>query len=717
MLFGFVTNTLGTKYGIHYLFLYPEYLDQVNAWSFAIFGFSVGGFISAFNVYSYIRNGTDFPFIVTLSRPFYKYSINNFILPATFVLIWLYQSAHFQSTQELLSTGEILLNFAGFFMGLGVFFILSMLYFFRTNKDIYKISGKDQSYFDSLAANEPVDTTFHRGENWYKRLKKMRLSRQGWRVETYLSSPLKIRLARSSFHYDPELLKRVFLQNHINASIFEIVLFLTFICIGVFQDHPAFSIPAGASILVLLTMGLMLLSALRSWFKTWTTSVLFVAIVLFSIAVKQFDFLQFKNPAYGLNYQHDPAPYTFQNLQQLASDSTALANDYAIGIQSLENWKSKFNEEKPYIVIVNSSGGGLRSALWTFNTLAHLDSLTDGRFFDHVQFSTGASGGLIGNAYYRELKLRQKRNELTAGSLKAYSKNICKDLLNPVALSVATNDFFIRLGSCTDGKYNYTKDRGYIFEEELNENTQGIMNRKLGEYRDLEASGEIPLLVICPVIINDSRRLLISAQPMSYLCHNLTESGYQNSIDLVEYRKLFKHHDPDNLKFTSALRMGASFPYILPNVTFPSEPQIAVMDAGIRDNLGVKTSTAYLSVFRKWIIENTSGVIFLQIRDTKKHFEEISEQESLPSKLSSPWNTLKNFTKVQDYNNDLLLRGLHQTFGSHFIPVTIELSKEGRQNASLSFHLTRLEKKLVLEEIHSSKNQEAIEALVKLLQP
>ena len=73
IMFGFVTQSLGMKLGLPYLFLSPEYLGKVNWLSFMILGFSVGGFFMAYHLYSYIMLGPYFPFIATLSRPFYKF--------------------------------------------------------------------------------------------------------------------------------------------------------------------------------------------------------------------------------------------------------------------------------------------------------------------------------------------------------------------------------------------------------------------------------------------------------------------------------------------------------------------------------------------------------------------------------------------------------------------------------------------------------------------
>ena len=51
----------------------------------------------------------------------------------------------------------------------------------------------------------------------------------------------------------------------------------------------------------------------------------------------------------------------------------------------------------------------------------------------------------------------------------------------------------------------------------------------------------------------------------------------------------------------------------------PTEPSIEVMDAGVRDNLGLHTSINYIDKFKHWIGDNTSGIIIVQIRDKEKN--------------------------------------------------------------------------------------------------
>jgi hypothetical protein len=205
------------------------------------------------------------------------------------------------------------------------------------------------------------------------------------------------------------------------------------------------------------------------------------------------------------------------------------------------------------------------------------------------------------------------------------------------------------------------------------------------------------MLVLCPTIINDGRRLVISAQYTSYLTQSTPNTNIPNQslIDGVEYLRFFEEQDAGNLKFTSALRMSASFPYISPSVSLPSTPVMEVMDAGIRDNLGIKTTIKFLYVFRKWIKENTGGVILLQIRDTRKELPvENTPEHSLFQNITLPLGSAWFEGKV-----DL---------------VDFELPNE-KEKVSLSWHLTTREKKFIDNAIFLQENQQAMFKLKKLL--
>ncbi|MFN3876562.1 MAG: hypothetical protein ACK4L7_11700, partial [Flavobacteriales bacterium] len=110
LLFGYVTESIGVKYGVPYLFLFPEYFGAVGFWSHLITGFALGGFITAFNLYSYAMHGYRFPFIATIARPFLKFNVNNAIIPVAFIVTYLCCAARVQYTQELIPAPQVALH-------------------------------------------------------------------------------------------------------------------------------------------------------------------------------------------------------------------------------------------------------------------------------------------------------------------------------------------------------------------------------------------------------------------------------------------------------------------------------------------------------------------------------------------------------------------------------------------------------------------------------
>ena len=61
--------------------------------------------------------------------------------------------------------------------------------------------------------------------------------------------------------------------------------------------------------------------------------------------------------------------------------------------------------------------------------------------------------------------------------------------------------------------------------------------------------------------------------------------------------------------------MNASFPYVSPSVSLPTDPTRRVFDAGGYDNYGIQVSSAWIHKNFDWLMANTSGVVLVQIRD------------------------------------------------------------------------------------------------------
>jgi hypothetical protein len=379
------------------------------------------------------------------------------------------------------------------------------------------------------------------------------------------------------------------------------------------------------------------------------------------------------------------------------------------------------------------SGGGKRAALWALTALQTADSLTDGKLFNHSILITGASGGLIGASYYRELKLREKLGEDTHPYSNAHRDKISTDNLNPMIFSLLANDLFVGFTKFEYAGFKYQRDRGYTFEEQLNQITDGLMDKPITAYDTLEKNAIIPMMILTPTIVNDGRKLYIASRPVSFMNYEVTNfPEYEaQKYSGIDFQRIFKNHGAQELRFLSALRMCATFPYITPNTALPTEPAIFIMDAGISDNFGLNDAARFLYAYKDWIAENTSGVIFLSIRDSPK-LGTITPREgqtiidAFTQPISSVYN---NFEHFQDISSDMLIGYSKSWFKNNiyrvdlqyeaedYVPILQKMDSIRKHNAraSLSWRLTTREKQGVIDNISSQKNQQAIRKLQELL--
>jgi hypothetical protein len=704
LLFLFVNDSIGSAFGVPYLFLSPEYLGNVSAMSFFFLGFAFGGFIMAFNTYSYIKLGPRFPFLMTLSKPFLKFSYNNSIIPLTFTLFYIYKMSVFQAGDELAGAMDIVGYNLACVGGILSFFVISFFYFFPVTRRQEK---------NRLNEKELITSFTHREESWYRQYTLQRDRRY-----IYIGKRFGFHRSRSTKHFNRGVILKTFAKNRISASVFEIITICAFFLLGLLNSHDFMEVPAAMSIVLLITITLMLYSALKSWLNNWAIPALLAIIVSMDFLSNHTEAFNYRNYAYGMNYNEAKAvPYTIDQIHAVSTDDSLNRQTRDQYIQTLENWKKQTGEEKPKLVILNSSGGGSRSALWTVTVLANCDEQLDGKLNRHLQMMTGASGGMIGAAYYRELLLRQRKGQIPSVYDDRYQHNIGKDMLNKLSFMATTNDIFIRYQKCQFNGHTYTKDRGFAFESQLHENTNYVMDHTLGYYREYEESGTIPTMIFSPTIINDGRRMLMSSQPLNFLSGCDINSEGENTLENVDFLSFFDQQDAENIRFSSVLRASATFPMVMPMVTMPTEPQIQLMDAGIRDNYGGKTTMQFLHMMSDWIKENTSGVIILQIRDTKKILENTEYTHfSFMDKLTMPFgNMYKNFPRVQDYNQEELMRVAKESHDFPIDYVSFNLREKKEDRISLSWHLTKDEKEKIKKAFQSSRNTKALEQLKRLL--
>lgn len=724
LLFAMVTGRFGKYLGVPYLFLDPEYLNKVNFTSFFIIGLCTAGFTTAFHITCYINDGHRFSFIGTLSKPFTKFAINNSIIPVTFLIIYISQIVRFQINNEYTTDRELIWNLAGLLAGYLVMTLVFYVYFLFTNKDIFRyvVCQIDEKIKHNVKMTRA------------SAMKKLDIVRKKQiRVENYLDYDFRIKQVEKKSFYDRATILQVFDQNHFNLVIIELLSFVLVLVLGIFKDYPAFQLPAASSFLILLTIFVMMAGAFSYWFGNWAATSALVLFLFFNYMVEK-DFFIKRYEAFGLNYVRQRADYSVESLRQL-NDTSVIRQDREATMTMLRNWRSKFHPtRKPKMVFLCVSGGGKRAALWAFTTLQTVDSMTGGSLMNQSILITGASGGLIGASYYRELKLRQRQGENINPFAKKHRDQVSYDNLNPMIFSLLANDLFVGFTKFQYAGNLYQRDRGYTFEEQLNQITGGLMDKPISSYDSAEQSAVIPMMILTPTVVNDGRKLYIASRPVSFMNYEITNFPNYDAQKLsgVDFQRMFQEHGAENLRFLSALRMCATFPYITPNTELPTDPPLYIMDAGISDNFGLTDAARFLYAYKEWVAENTSGVVFISIRDSPKlavipKREGQSIIDAFTQPISSVYN---NFEHFQDISSDMLIGYSKSWFNNDihridleyeamdYVPILQKMDSIRKHNAraSLSWRLTTREKQGIIENISSEKNQKSIAALKKLLE-
>ena len=721
MLLGIILEKFGVVLGIPFLFLDPEYLHQVSWISFMMVGIGFAVLTMAFHMTTYIMDGSQFKFLAVLPKPFIHFCINNSIIPTIFYLIYCIRFILFQLGNDLDSEWIVVRYFLGFAGGSLLTYALIFGYFAITNKD----------FFILFAGS--VD----------KRLRKVRLTRANVisqykelktkqdKVLYFLNLRLGLEKVRPDIsRFEGTKLLRVFDQNHLNLFLIQVFLILFVLFLGFFKEKPILQLPAAMSATLLLAILVMLVGAVSFWLRKWSTPVVIAALFLMNY-FSNFSFLNRPHEAFGLNYEIKPELYNLQRLDQLLHPDT-VAKDRNKTTEILSNWKAKFpGEEKPKLVLIAASGGGQRAALWTLHVLQSIYKIQNGDVIKHTELFTGASGGVLGEAFFREIYLRSQFDKTIDPIDPKYLDQISADNLNPIIFTLLVNDLLIRNQYYDYGGYKYLKDRGFAFENQLNLNTEGIMDKPISAYREPESKAIIPMLPVTTLITNDGRKLVISPNSMSYLGTSMLDrTGMDEKKQSVDFIRFFQDHNPGNLRFLSALRMSATFPFITPNIQLPSIPTMEVMDTGLSDNFGIQDALRFMYVFQKWIYENTSGVVLVTIRDSEKSTEippttppKILEKIFVPLK-----NIYSNWDNIQTIQNEVLFNYMDESMPFDVEKVEFEYapekvqaeelsgSQETMQRASLNWRLTAREKKSILASIFTKKNQQSIQRLEEIFE-
>ncbi len=703
-----LTSTISSgfmhNFGADALFFSPDYMGRVNALGSAIVGVAMGVFMMSWNITTFILHSKRCKFLATTAKPFLKYCINNAVLPLLFLLYYIVQLVRFDSNKELMDGWEIAGLLFGLLGGFAVSTAFALAYFFGAEKTIqYSMA---QVIGNPGAFRQAYDPQVNRQQQGF-----------GLRVSYYFSTRFRLRKARNVEHYSEGYLDAIFKRHHVAAIISVILAFVFLVIVGFFLDNKWCEVPAAASILIFFAVATAVIGALTYFLQSW--SLLFIIILFYSInQLYRNEIIDPRNKAYGINYTDKMTrpKYNKAALQQLCTPAM-MARDKAAMEKILDKWKQRQDSVRPLMVLINVSGGGLRSAAFVMHSLQQLDSITGGRLMRQTVLISGASGGMLSAAFYRELYRQKGKGAAINLHDPVYTNRIAGDLLNPVFSSMIARDIFAPAQKFSVGAYRYIKDRGYAFEKKLDDNTGGVLRLQLKDMAADEAQALVPMIFFNSVVTRDGRKMLMSTQPISFMMKPaMQQYDTTASPDAIDFGAMFARQDPMGIRLLTALRMNATFPYVLPNVWLPSEPVIDVMDAGLRDNFGQETSLRFIDHFKDWIRVNTSGILMVQLRDRPgDNWQQPMETGSITDILLKPATMLQtNWYKLQDFFQTDQYAYLHNDSCINRLSFMYVPAREDSR-AALNFHLTNREKKDVIAAFGNTQNQAAARKLALLL--
>lgn len=313
----------------------------------------------------------------------------------------------------------------------------------------------------------------------------------------------------------------------------------------------------------------------------------------------------------------------------------------------------------PKLIVIAVSGGGIRSAVWTAVVLEGMEQEMPGKpgqavFRNHIRLFTGASGGMVGASLYVadfEHNWPDRGNpnidaDDQALGLGLLSGPLSDQSLLPTFQTAVIRDFSRNLfvppwktaaydrGRSLEDKWTLNaRERGYgppgksakeLADLRAAGKRLSPFNRTFADLYELEAQGLRPSLIFSPMLVEDSRRLLVSnldlgnlAVAVGPVARKPEEAKYRldglYSRSGLEFFKLFPNAH-DTFEVGTAARMSATFPVISPAVSLPTVPARRVVDAGYFDNYGVDLAVMWLIQHREELLKHSGGVALVEIR-------------------------------------------------------------------------------------------------------
>ena len=254
----------------------------------------------------------------------------------------------------------------------------------------------------------------------------------------------------------------------------------------------------------------------------------------------------------------------------------------------INNWilskKSEILQRKGRypVFIVNSYGGGIRAAAWTTLSVSFLDSVTNGKFQNHVLAYSGASGGTIGSSVLSAVRRNNSMENFNTNEVKTFYQN---DFLTPVLIGLFGRDVWFSTFSIS-----WFDDRARLQDKIWERHTQPYAADHYSKefaslwYPDGRPDYKIPLLFSNTYHVEKGLKAIMA--PVT-----LGSDTAQFESTVIINRLLGKK----SLPYSTASFLSARFPYISPAAKIDDHHHF--LDGGLKENSGAETAEEIYRVY------------------------------------------------------------------------------------------------------------------------
>ena len=370
------------------------------------------------------------------------------------------------------------------------------------------------------------------------------------------------------------------------------------------------------------------------------------------------------------------------------------------------------NRKEYPLIFVLSDGGASRAGYWVASVMAKMNQETKGEFNKHLFCMSGASGGSVGNAAYFNLLRAKQSNDTIKADLENVQEYLRTDFLTFTVARMLGPDVFRHIfpfqfvddrGAALARVLEEGPDPGSLLYDSMKTNFSKLITQKGQPY-------SLPILCINTTRMQDGLPAVISNIDFSDPRYNQR----LDFLDLLDEKK--------DIKLSTAVVLGASFPYVSPAGRIDS--------AGIKDKANYFVDGAYFDNSGSGVVSEMVNVLlrdelYLQYKNKIKIYilhianspiegVPLTKVNPMVNDLAAPVKTLLGAYGTQTTINDYRLMNLMKyNFPGDTLYRKINLYDEGENpNYSMNWVISR--KQLKAMDSALIRNKELKKMIFKL---